>query len=1462
MDDGQYADALTAVELRETALLAWGAVEARWTEEELVAVLEPYGPPQDLLDRLLDTALVVREPGGGYRSRFAETVRLLATLRQAFRNQRVTDGRPLVLDYRVLHRPRRRPERSVPASQLHAQLRPLLGPAGSAAAHRLLPPQVSGFQQRSARVVLEALRGGEASGVVVTAGTGSGKTLAFYLPLLAWLADHAGRTGNGTLVLSLYPRNELLKDQLRALLGYVLKLNRADSGLQALSVATWFGLTPPASSFVLNGQTDWVERRGDYVCPFLSCLTCGGDLLWRRADLTAGVERLCCGSATCGFGVDGSVLRLTRRSAVDSPADIMLTTTESINRQLAAPGNLAAFGVRPATLRAVLLDEVHTYEGTAGAQNAILLRRLRYALGRDPVWVGLSATLRNADEFFARLVGLRPGAVTVVQPEITELEESGAEYLLALRHDPHGETGTLSTSIQACMVLARCLDSPDDPADPPPSSDGVLGSKVFAFTDKLDSTNRFYWDLLDAEGWRWPGQSNNRVPMTLAHSRGENQRLLAAGIQEPAHDRDPNGQWWWLPDELGHGVEADRQLVVSRTSSQDRGVDGDAQVVVATATLEVGFDDDRVGAVLQHKAPHDAAQFLQRKGRAGRNLTMRPWTVVVLSDWGRDRHAWDAYDALFSPELAARNLPVENLYVLRIQAVYALLDWLAGELGYAGFDSTWTDLAAPPSVLHPDNDRQRQATQTRQDRLAEHLDRLLRPGPERERLRRYLARALGLGLGDAAMSVVDTLFWEAPRPLLLAVVPTMRRRLMDRWRGEEPASGASGVRTRTPLREFIPGNLFDDLLVPDVELQIPGLRGEVAVDHLSALRTLNEFCPGNVSRHFGIWASSKRHWIPLPPVEPGGTVHRIDVLATYRAELMDAVVVDGLGTPVYTPTGAALTAVTNPAVKDASSVRPEWEVQFTALGSGVPAGLRAGADQLLQTVTAHLHMQGGGVQVVRYARTARGAVWSPRPLRVHAEFGRRAENGTWVPAAIGVDVHCDALECVVRLPEQMLEPDPQERTARLRHVLEVEADLPDEVSALDRSTLADIVVLAVVAETFDSPDQLDGNRLASALAAAASDLGLVGAASGQQWSAWLTDPDVLTPVAEAVRETAVAVRSSAWAAWWRRRYTLSVAQVVLSALAALCPGVDVDDVLLDVDPLDDTRFYLSEPSPGGTGEIDAFHRMLVENPDMFGRMLEQTLRPSSMDTMDEELTQLLRCDSVTLSAALVALRRSWDQGHAAADRAVRAVDAAARAEGMVLGNAARTALSTRLAGPGAHEDLLDALRSWLDLRDRVMDRTGHAVDPRMLGGLLAHDASIDGVLHLGAAGSRQRRARAVANVLWPWGEAVNQTSANPYAPRLAASGRTVRAHVNIGPAVLDLVAWTDECRDRLHLALREHGELVVRAAVPDRAVLRAALLDLQMNPVEVGSLLCHPAVVGVDESTSGVQAQLLLREAL
>ena len=1465
--DETTLNALTRLELREAELLAWGAVGAEWTADEVLGVFADLGAGQSELDQLLEALLIVPTPNGGYRSRSAETVRLLATLRQSYRNGRVTDGRPLILDHRFLHRPRRRPARDVLARVVLDEVRGQLGDAGFEAALAIAPKELSGFQRRSTEAVLAALNGSRQAGVMVTAGTGSGKTLAFYLPLLSWLTDRlaTGRV-RGTIALALYPRNELLKDQLRALLEYLARMSNAGLRTPAISLATWFGQTPYDAQQV---RSLWARRGRDYVCPFLRCLKCNGELHWRESDLKARPvrERLVCAKDGCDGTIDGARLRLTRDSALRNPATVMLTTTESLNRQLAAPGNLVAFGIGAGsvTLSAVLLDEVHTYEGATGAQNALLLRRLTHAMRRTPVWVGLSATLLNAGEFFSRLVGLPAAYTTVVQPDPAELVDSGAEYLLALRHNPHSRTGTLSATIQTGMALTRCLDNLiDDPMDRPPTSGQVAGKRVFVFTDKLDSTNRLYWDLSDAEDVNGANRWRGRRPRTLAHLRAAEQRELNADHRESAEDRDADGQWWWLPERLGHGLEADRSLRVGRTSSQDRGVESDAQIVVATATLEVGFDDDRVGAVIQHKAPHDAAQFLQRKGRAGRNPLTRPWTVVVLSDWGRDRQAWDAYDALFDPELPPRNLPLENLYVLRIQAVYSLLDWLAAELRYTDRNSTWVDLAGPAEQLFQKPEAQKRARE-RQRNLSAKLEQLLRPGPERKRLRKHLREALALGSDEFAESVVDTLLWESPRPLLLAVVPTMRRRLETQWRGEEPSDDDIRLQTRTPLRDFVPGNLFDDLLVPDVELLVPGRGNRPQVEQLPALRALREFCPGNVSRHFGVYAENKRHWVPLPPPSPDGFETQIDLESTFKAEFLDTIDVGPRRVTVYRPTAVTLHPVPDE-VGDSSSVAPDWEFHVTPLGKGIPVDLGRGADRLLAALGFHLHVQGGGVRTIRFARNARGTMWDqPEPRPACLAFGTGA-RGDWIAAAIGVDVHCDAVIGSVRVPDDPGEPTPAERTSRLRYLLTVEADLPESMSVFDRDNLVQIVTLVIAAMPGDLRAPASADEWTERMTSAARILGLSApdrreGAGADSWNDWFVEQRVLDAVREAVTEVFGERRTAPWVMWWRRGYTLSAASLVLNALAARCPGVDTDELAIDLDPDRDDVFWLTERSPGGTGQIETFHRVLAQDPDAFGRALEDALRPTTVDTADEELSALVRADSPEVDEALARLRGAWRRGHVAVTEAVRTVEEAARQHDLNLGGPARSALSTRIAGPGAHIDLVATIVSWLDLRDRVTRAKGIVVDPRTLGALVAEEPAVDEVLHLKGDVPPERRARAVTNVLWPWGR-MSQPPSTAYGRSPEVSFDRLREQFSLAPEAVDIASWNDESRTQVHQALLAHGEVILRIGHAHRDLLRTVLLDLQTSPVEVGTLLAHPVVVGLNRSARTAELRLLLREAL
>ena len=372
-------------------------------------------------------------------------------------------------------------------------------------------------------------------------------------------------------------------------------------------------------------------------------------------------------------------------------------------------------------------------------------------------------------------------------------------------------------------------------------------------------TNRFYDDLRDAEGGQSrlrgdPGEPGaSRAALTR---RAVRRRPLPRRPVVGSHPADrlaprPPGQC---------GRIADRpDLVPGRRRRPD------ADLIVATASLEVGYNDSRVGLVLQHKAPHDAAAFIQRRGRAGRIRGTRPWTVVTLSDYGRDRLAYQAYDTLFAPEIPPRNLPIGNRFVLKIQGTHALLDWLAIQLSATGHR------ADPRALLRAPQDRQR-SDQPASQALADLLESTLHDQSLQDSLAEHLRRALGIDADE-----VQALLWEQPRALLLAVVPTALRRLRSNWR---PVTRDSGASPGALLPEFMTTALFDPLNVPEVWLELP------FADEPEALpieRALREAVPGRVSRRYGHRRDDHRTWLPLPPAGAGGSAD-VAAFAAYTRE--------------------------------------------------------------------------------------------------------------------------------------------------------------------------------------------------------------------------------------------------------------------------------------------------------------------------------------------------------------------------------------------------------------------------------------------------------------------------------------------------------------------------------------------------------------------------------------------------
>ena len=357
------------------------------------------------------------------------------------------------------------------------------------------------FQVLAAQRILEDLEGRTSRGVIIGAGTGSGKTLAFYLPALA--TSRAASAGSGGQSRCRLPEERTAqRPVLRDLRGSTPPRRLlAGSGRRKLTIGAFFGLTPHSAQALLT-QPGWQRLGTGFIAP-----TCAA----RAAAVISYGRKTMSGPIANAWPAAGRMRRdrredevvLTRARMRGMPPDVLFTTTEMLNRQLSDGTNGHVFGVGPSAARkpeVMLLDEVHTYEGTTGAQAAYVIRRWRHAIGRPVQFVGLSATLRDAQTFFAQLVGLADHAVSSITPSGDDLISEGMEYLLALRGDPVSGTSLLSTTIQASMLLRRILDR-----DPPATS--AFGSRLFVFTDDLDVTNRLYFDLLDAEGRNsWGGR--------------------------------------------------------------------------------------------------------------------------------------------------------------------------------------------------------------------------------------------------------------------------------------------------------------------------------------------------------------------------------------------------------------------------------------------------------------------------------------------------------------------------------------------------------------------------------------------------------------------------------------------------------------------------------------------------------------------------------------------------------------------------------------------------------------------------------------------------------------------------------------------------------------------------------------------------------------------------------------------
>jgi hypothetical protein len=1462
--------ALDALEESDARNLAWGLTDESWTRDGLIAFLAAHladGDPRACIEELIAANLLAqlpREWPSQYRSRMAESVRLFSRLRQLFPSQPWQSGSHLVSDFRFLRRQRAFPARTLEPDEVLGQL------AGRDVSATMLPHaervlagrSLSRFQFDAAAEIFAALQSGTDRGVVVSAGTGSGKTLAFYLPALAQLAAPGVPSPR---VVAIYPRNELLKDQLSTAMQEVRSLRMA--GGRQLVVGAYFGPTPNIATSEPDRRGGWRKQGAAWICPFLTCpavdngVACGGTLIWRPPQ-GRGSDRLNWGHLDCqrcGAQVMPDEFRLTRAAMQDEPPDILFTTTEMLNQQLSDGWSRHVFGVGARARQApnlVLLDEIHTYSGTSGAQVAYLLRRWRKLLGSAAAWVGLSATLANAATFFADLCGLQPESVAEVQPEADDMIRKGSEYQLLLRGDPASQSALLSTTIQSLMLLRRILDENG-------TGSVLYGTRVFAFLENLDLVNRLYRQLLDAEG-RDPFGRPDPDGHVLASLRvPQDQNGSGPATDEPEWDRD--GQYWWLPEGLGFGV---RSLQVSRTSSQDTGVAQLTDIVVATSALEVGYNDPRVGAVLQHKAPRDLAQFLQRRGRAGRLQEQRPWTVAVLSDYGRDRLAFQSYETILDPSIPPKSLPLGNQSVRKMQAAMCLADWIAVRLGVDGpqrFSARW--------LLARRDGADARHVQACLGLLAEVLD----GGPAQQDLIGFVRASLGLSKEET-----QSVCWEYPRSLLLEAVPTAYRRLRSGWATvqERELKQDTDTIARQPLPEYIPPNLFSDLMLPEVEVEPPDGYDPAAETSLAVGMALNELTPGKVTLR---WAVQKVTglWIEVPP---SGVVDLDARMAPGGEQVLEAPHPDGGTAPVIRP-------LTIRPVKPSPDIRPtsngwlQWEFRIDAEqeSTQLPRPRNGPLGQLIPSVAAFLNADRGPLPTWRYALGGTAEIVTRQGRE------RRSYTFAWHGRAAGVGFAnvVDAMVVTAAVPQSVGDFRLGHDGGRLRQLR------TDRFTAIARQALEDHglgpfaaawitdVTLSVAAAAVLRGDGIDallglGQQQWHSLAGEVVDGVLLAVDHTESDETPLHDMvlDALQdPGLIQILERALPVLreepSPQWLPWLRSRYLQTLAAAWQAAAQQACLDFNVEaDALVDV--IDDggphARIVISDTVPGGGGLVEALTRRLADDPRRFDTLVAAAVEPSDSEEVDPSLRRVL--ELLTTSATV---RTAAQQFRAATGERLstwQSLISCLADEGVARTHANMSALSARLFRPGSTPESDELLRLALERWDDLDVRAGFAIDHRAVCAFLAkEDEVVDRLRRIAApAGDDDLRSRAqlvLLSLLWTRACARRPETlraANRFASSSPPTERTLlRDVLPSRPAAVDVDSgdWRVDLAAALHT--RGSAQLVSGSGQAD--ALARAVRELMVDPLEVDWLKVHPQLDSITREAGQYTVSMSLREA-
>jgi len=1237
-------EVLSQLEFEETKLLEWGFIKVLYNAEEKIKLIlnNPQTPVlnelwedikeegyniETIIDNLLDRKLLFKGKDG-YRSRYAETYRLLYQMKQRFSYSDWQSSSDLVSHIKPRLRYRTFPKREVSWENFKFKIQSenLVDNLKLKLLYNLLNKgefQLSQFQVDSTIDLLKPeLR--EDQSLVIGAGTGSGKTLAFYLPAITHIASKLREDeSNRVRIIATYPRTELLKDQINEVLIKIIKINNLlqEEGLRPLSVGAYYGETPyDKNNIEYSKFIDWEEiDNGNYICPFFICPECGSEMFWQAKEAK---ENLSC--KNCQTDINNKNIMLTRNRMKEFPPDILFTTTEMMNRNLSNNEFKHIFGINNNPPEYFLLDEAHIYSNINGAQVGYLLRRwrnLKNKMGNytSTKFVGLSATLTNPQNFFSKLTGISENHTKYISPTNEEQIEEGMEYNLILRGDPISKTSLLSTTVQTSMLLSRVMDPLDENV-----SNGAWGKKIFGFSDKLDVTNRWYHIQWDTEDKLLSKYRDKQLIMEKLNLDNDNLKRII-----------DSGQVWPIADSISEKT-LKNPISIDKTSSQSRGVDKKAKFVVTTSTLEVGYNDSELGGIIQHKSPHNLASFLQRKGRGGRPRGMRPWTVVITSAYGRDRWFYENPDYLFSPTLPELNLPVKNTYVQKIHASFAVMDWLALKLQNLGYNeiNLWNLLSSKKN--HRTN---------KYNNIYEEIISLLEEViyVDHSDLYNFTLEALNLD-----KTYLNEVFWQQPRPIILDLIPNLIIKLRERWSkkiiNNKLKERNNNELSNAPLSDYISNNLFTSIEAREIEIEIPNYNKS---EYMPIRQALFEFAPNNASKRYSDrkYGSRYAHWISIDinkdflDLDYSGIISRKS--ETIQSENEDIL--------LYEPYKLDLSEV-DKGISDRSRgeflwkflVRPNDKNEIEKEeGFNINLLSTSVLNNIISCIKVYSHENNEWINLIRYSKEV--------SVELKYEFGKKEpiEKDLLIKkddeeVAIGFNKNVDGIVISCNIPEMksLVDKDnwseilPDLRKEFYHYYLRNNDDLISNLSKFEINWLWEISTSAIIGISISGQKSIEEsieiykeNRLSISkrVLEAIFQVSLEENIDDKDLQSILIGKIHNDDIFEIIINASSIlykdlINDEIFWAWLDERFVSTIAAAFDKAIQDLIPDLNTDDLMIDIK---DNKIWFTEPDSGGIGIINGITDSLLGQPRRFIDLFKNAIEYCPRQSLNKELNNLI-----------------------------------------------------------------------------------------------------------------------------------------------------------------------------------------------------------------------------------------------